>query len=324
MISDRKVEDKEEEEEITEEEVIEEIEVVITEIAEQTDTYYNGNNHNVFTVALWPPIESVPATTLNTVVPDLSQRQIGVPIPQLMRTPDSWKSNKTPTPKQQSKQPTPIQVQQKQDHLLHPPVAGSLLPINPANFELPPVDKTFPDNTTQPINNILVLQQQFTNQQYRLPDLPDSWSSKVTQPLSLELRAQRGAQRLHDQRILQKNRARNEYRIHMQQITQNKAQQYLMDGMLMNLEASSNGFDNPSYHPFGNIEPSFNPNQYIDNHSQIPSQDQQKYSNDFDQNQMQRDDDHDSNDDVFGDADLIELQVRGRRGRGKKNRGRGK
>ncbi|KAA6364088.1 MAG: hypothetical protein EZS28_040385 [Streblomastix strix] len=39
---------------------------------------------------------------------------------------------------------------------------------------------------------------------------------------------------------------------------------------------------------------------------------------------MQRDDDHDSNDDVFGESDLIEQQVRGRRGRGKKNRGRGK
>ncbi|KAA6359158.1 MAG: hypothetical protein EZS28_045315 [Streblomastix strix] len=39
---------------------------------------------------------------------------------------------------------------------------------------------------------------------------------------------------------------------------------------------------------------------------------------------MQRDDDDDSNDDVFGESDLIELQVRGRRGKRKKNRGRGK
>ncbi|KAA6393335.1 MAG: hypothetical protein EZS28_011139, partial [Streblomastix strix] len=97
-----------------------------------------------------------------------------------------------------------------------------------------------------------------------------------------------------------------------------------MDGMLMNLEARSKGFDNPSYNPFGNFQSNFNPNQYIDDLSQIPSQDQQDYSNELDQYQMQRDDDHDSNDDVFGEPDLIELQVRGRRGRGKKNRDRGK
>ncbi|KAA6404047.1 MAG: hypothetical protein EZS28_000425 [Streblomastix strix] len=73
------------------------------------DKYYNGNNHNLFNVAPWPPIESVPATTSNTVVPDLSKRQVGGPTLQLVRIPDSWKSNKTPTPKQQSKQPTPTQ-----------------------------------------------------------------------------------------------------------------------------------------------------------------------------------------------------------------------
>ncbi|KAA6403437.1 MAG: hypothetical protein EZS28_001029 [Streblomastix strix] len=60
-------------------------------------------------IAPWPPAQPVPATTSNTVVPDLSQRQIGGTSPQLMRTPDSWKSNKTPTPKQQSKKPTPSQ-----------------------------------------------------------------------------------------------------------------------------------------------------------------------------------------------------------------------
>ncbi|KAA6371542.1 MAG: hypothetical protein EZS28_032932 [Streblomastix strix] len=229
-----------------------------------TDTYYNGNNHNLFNVAPCPPVESVPATTSNTVVPDLTQRQICGPTPQLVRTPDSWKSNKTSTPNYQSKQPTSTQ------------------------------------------------------------DPPDSWASIATQPLSLELKAQHGAQRLHDQRILQENRARNEYRIHMQQRAQNKAQKYLMDGMLKNLEARSKGFDNRSYNPFGNFQPYFNPNLYIDKLSQIPSQDQQEYYNDFDQYQMQRDEDHDSNDDVFGDADLIELQVRGRRKRGKKNRGRGK
>ncbi|KAA6309621.1 MAG: hypothetical protein EZS28_056472, partial [Streblomastix strix] len=99
-----------------------------------TDTYYNSNNH-LFSVAPWPPVESVPATTSNTVVPDLTQRQIGGPTPQLVRTPDSWKSNKTPTPKQQSKQPTPTQVQQEQGHLLLPPVAVSPPQIIPANIE---------------------------------------------------------------------------------------------------------------------------------------------------------------------------------------------
>ncbi|KAA6360744.1 MAG: hypothetical protein EZS28_043729, partial [Streblomastix strix] len=213
-----------------------------------TDTYYNGNNRNLFSVAPWPPVEPIPATSSNTVVPDLTQRQIGAPIPQLVRTPDSWKSNKTPTPKQQqSKQPTPIQattdqlqltiqqqitihpqsqvyqlstqpsistsqssettnsniipiptpsvqqVQQEQEHLLHPSVAVSPPPINATNIELPPVVEILPDNTTQPINNILIPQQQpqnqqqlanqqqqlfnlqsqqFTNQQYRLPDAP--------------------------------------------------------------------------------------------------------------------------------------------------------
>ncbi|KAA6360834.1 MAG: hypothetical protein EZS28_043639, partial [Streblomastix strix] len=75
-----------------------------------SDSYNNGNNRNLFSVAPWPPVEPVPATTSNTVVSDLTQRQIGVPVPQLVRTPDSWKSNKTPTPKQQSKQPTPTQA----------------------------------------------------------------------------------------------------------------------------------------------------------------------------------------------------------------------
>ncbi|KAA6386938.1 MAG: hypothetical protein EZS28_017538 [Streblomastix strix] len=367
-----------------------------------TDTHYSGNSHNLFSVGPWPPVESVPTASSNTVVPDLTQRQIGGQTPQLVRTPDSWKSNKTPTPKQQSKQPTPTQsttgqpqptnqqqqqqitvhsqsqvyqpstqpststsqssettssniipiptprvhqVQQEQGHLHLPPVAISPPPINPANIELPLVVDTLPNNTTQPINNILIHQQQpqnqqqlvnqqqqlfnlqsqqFTNQQYRFPDPPDFWSSIATQPLSLDLRAQQVDQKLQDQRIFQENRARNEYRNHMQQRTQNKAQKYLMDGMLMNLEVMIKNFDIPSHHPFGNCQANFNLNQYIDNLSQIPSQDQQGYSNDFDQYQMQRDDDHDSNDDVFGEADIIELQVRGRRGRGMKNRGRGK
>ncbi|KAA6387659.1 MAG: hypothetical protein EZS28_016812 [Streblomastix strix] len=66
------------------------------------DTYNNGNNNNLFSVAPWPPIQTVPATSSNTIVADLSQRQIGGPTPQLVRTPYSWNSNKTPTPKQQS------------------------------------------------------------------------------------------------------------------------------------------------------------------------------------------------------------------------------
>ncbi|KAA6361281.1 MAG: hypothetical protein EZS28_043193 [Streblomastix strix] len=243
--------------------------------------------------------------------------------------------------------PTPSvhQVQQEQEHLLLPPVAVSPPPIITTNIELPPVVEVFPNNTTQPINNILISQQQpenqqqlvnqqqqlfnlqsqqFTNQQYRLPDAPDSWASITTQPRSLKLRTQQEAQRLHNERVLQENRARNEYRIHMHQKAQNKAQQYLIDGMLMNLEARSKGFDNLSYNPFGNFQSNFNPNQYIDDLSQIPSQDQQEYSNELNQYQMQRDDDHDSNGDAFGESDLIELQVRGRRGTGKKNRGRGK
>ncbi|KAA6393334.1 MAG: hypothetical protein EZS28_011138 [Streblomastix strix] len=184
-----------------------------------SDTYNNGNR-NLFSVAPWPPVEPVPATTSNTVVHDLTQRQIGAPVPQLVRTPDSWKSNKTPTPKQQqSKQPTPTQattgqlqptiqqqitihplpqvyqlsslpslstsqssettssniipiptpsvhqVQQEQEHLFHPPVAVSPPPINATYIKLPPVVEVLPDNTTQPINNILIPQQHPQNQQ---------------------------------------------------------------------------------------------------------------------------------------------------------------
>ncbi|KAA6352849.1 MAG: hypothetical protein EZS28_051624, partial [Streblomastix strix] len=162
------------------------------------DTYYKGNNHNLFSVARWPPVESVQATISNTVVPGLNQRQIGGPTPQLVRTPESWKSNKFPTLKQHSKQPIPTQVyqlstqpsittsqssettnsniipiptpslhqvQQEQGHLLLPPVVVSLSPINPTNIELPPVVDAHWDNTTQPINNIVIPQEQTQNQQ---------------------------------------------------------------------------------------------------------------------------------------------------------------
>ncbi|KAA6366024.1 MAG: hypothetical protein EZS28_038449, partial [Streblomastix strix] len=77
--------------------------------------------------------------------------------------------------------------------------------------------------------------QQVTNQRYRLPEPTDSWSSITTQPLSLELRAQQGAQILHNEMILQENRASKECRIHMYQGAQNKAPTYLMDGMLMKM-----------------------------------------------------------------------------------------
>ncbi|KAA6363803.1 MAG: hypothetical protein EZS28_040670, partial [Streblomastix strix] len=253
----------------------------------------------------------VPANTSNTVVPDLNQRQIGAPIPQLSS--ETTSSNIIPIPT-----PSVHQVQLEQEHHLHPTIAVSPPPINTTNIELPQAVDALPDNTTQPINNIVIPQQQpqnqqqlvnqqqqlfnlqsqqFTNQQYRLPDAPDSRASITTQKQSLELRTQQEAQRLHNERILQEYRASNEYRIHMYQGAQNIAQQNLMDGMLMNLEARSKGFDNLSYNPFGNFQPNFNPNQYIDDLSQIPSQDQQEYSNELNQYQMQRDDDDDSNDD---------------------------
>ncbi|KAA6397977.1 MAG: hypothetical protein EZS28_006503 [Streblomastix strix] len=114
-----------------------------------TDSYQNGNNHNLFSVAPWPPVESVPANSSNTVVPDHPQRQIGGPTPHLVRTPDSWQSNKTATLKQQSKQPTPSQ---EQDHH-HQPIAVTPLPINSAN------NKVFSSNDTQHIDMIeLILQ----------------------------------------------------------------------------------------------------------------------------------------------------------------------
>ncbi|KAA6349734.1 MAG: hypothetical protein EZS28_051921, partial [Streblomastix strix] len=95
-----------------------------------------------------------------------------------------------------------------------------------------------------------------------------------------------------------------------------------MDEILMNLEAKNKSLNNPSNYSFGNFQPSFNPNQYIDDLVQIVSQDQQEYSNDSDDNRIQRDEDHDSNDDVFGEADLIQLQERIHRRKGKKFRGR--
>ncbi|KAA6376696.1 MAG: hypothetical protein EZS28_027777 [Streblomastix strix] len=51
---------------------------------------------------------------------------------------------------------------------------------------------------------------------------------------------------------------------------------------------------------------------------------QLQYSNDSDDNRIQKDEDHNSNDNVFGEVDLIQLQVRGHRGKGKKGRVRGK
>ncbi|KAA6373291.1 MAG: hypothetical protein EZS28_031183, partial [Streblomastix strix] len=214
------------------------------------------------------------------------------------------------------------QIQQEQDHFLHPPVAMSHPLINPSNIELPSADDIQHNDTIQRVINILI----FSVIGFELIAIEptDSWSSITTQPLSLELRAQQGAQRLHNEMILQENLASKECRIHIQQRAQYKAQKYLMDGMLMNLEARSKGLNNLSYHPFGNLQSSFNPNQYINDLSCIPSQDQQEYSNDSDEYQIQRDDDHNSSDEIFGKTDLIQLQTRDHRGKGKKCRGRGK
>ncbi|KAA6378668.1 MAG: hypothetical protein EZS28_025803, partial [Streblomastix strix] len=96
-----------------------------------------------------------------------------------------------------------------------------------------------------------------------------------------------------------------------------------MDGILMNLESISKDFDNiSSNNPFGNFQSNFNPNQYLDDLCQIPSQDQQRFLYESDDNQIQRYKDHNSNDYVFGVADQIQLQVRGHRGRGNKSTGK--
>ncbi|KAA6374846.1 MAG: hypothetical protein EZS28_029630 [Streblomastix strix] len=63
----------------------------------------------MFSVAPWPLAQPVPETSSNKVVPDHFQRQIRIQTPQLVRTPDSWKSIKTPSPKQNQKQSTPPQ-----------------------------------------------------------------------------------------------------------------------------------------------------------------------------------------------------------------------
>ncbi|KAA6365690.1 MAG: hypothetical protein EZS28_038784 [Streblomastix strix] len=128
MTSDRKVEDKEEEEEITEEEVIEEIEAVVIEIAGQ-------QTHNIMQqITIYPQ----PQVYQLAIQPSISTSQSS----------ETTSSNiiLIPTPSMQ-------QVQQEQDHLLHPPVAVSPPLINPSNIELPPVVDTQP-------NNMLVPQQQ--------------------------------------------------------------------------------------------------------------------------------------------------------------------
>ncbi|KAA6396922.1 MAG: hypothetical protein EZS28_007550 [Streblomastix strix] len=238
------------------------------------DTYHNVNNHSLFSVTPLPPVQANPETSSYTVVPDLSQRQIGGPTPQLVRTPDFWKSNKTPTPKQQSKQPTPPegtpgqpqpinqqqqitihlnpqssettssniisiptpsehQIQQEQDHLLHPPVAVSPYSINPSNIQLPPVVDSQPNDMIQPVNNMFAPQ---------LSDPPNSRSSMTTQPIGMDLRAEQEAQKLLNQV----------------------------------LEARNKGFDNiSSINPFGNFQSKYNPNQFISNFDRISSQDQQ-------------------------------------------------
>ncbi|KAA6401067.1 MAG: hypothetical protein EZS28_003406 [Streblomastix strix] len=95
------------------------------------DINYIGNNHNLFYVAPWPPDQQVPAILPNTIVSNLSQRQTGGPTPLLVRTPEQWKLNKTPTPKQQPVQPnspqiTPndIRIRRDEDHKSNDGVFG--------------------------------------------------------------------------------------------------------------------------------------------------------------------------------------------------------
>ncbi|KAA6375928.1 MAG: hypothetical protein EZS28_028544 [Streblomastix strix] len=346
MISDRKFRYDEEEEKIIEEEVIEKIEAPpaqpvpvtpsITVVPDHSQRQIGGqtpqlvSSHNSWNSikSPTPKQQSKQPTLIQRTTPSISTSQssentnsiiISIPIPNV------------------------DQVQQEQDHLFCPSVAISPPPIVPSNNELPPVADTQLCNITQTINNMLISQQQTQNQQqlvnqkkqlfnlynqkftsklYILPDHPKSWSSIITQPVDIDFSVEQEARRLCNKIILQDNKARKEYRIYMQKRIQNRTQKFLMDGTLKNLEARSKGFDNPSYNPLGNFQHSFNPNQYFNNLSQISSLDQLEFSDDLDYYQIKRDDDHDSNDDLFGEADLIQLKVRGYRGRGKKNRGK--
>ncbi|KAA6379587.1 MAG: hypothetical protein EZS28_024885 [Streblomastix strix] len=340
--------DKEEEEEITEEEVLEEAEAAVIEITGQR------THITIATICLVQPhgfqlnqfLQLLRILLLQTFLQDKLVVQLtnwqelltpghqiklkllnnnkniqlilkpSISTSQSSETTSSY-INPIPTPNEQ-------QVQQEQDHLLHPPVAVSPPPINTSNIELPSVVDTQPNNMIQPVNSKLISQilaqnqkqlvnqqqqlfnwqnQQLTNQQYRLPDPPNFCSIITSQQVNMDFRAEQYAQRLRNEKILQENRERKEYRIHMSQRAQNKAQKYLMNGMLMNLEARSKDFENHVYHPLGNYQSCFNPNQYIDNLSQIH-------------------DDHESSDDAFGETDQIQLQVKGHRRRGKKSRGR--
>ncbi|KAA6386411.1 MAG: hypothetical protein EZS28_018058, partial [Streblomastix strix] len=273
------------------------------------NTFYSDNNHNLSSVAPWIPVQLVPATSSNTVVPELSQRQICGPTPQLVRTSDSRKFNKTPSCKQQLKQltlpqstpksskitnyniitiPTPSlhQMQQEQDHLLQQYVAVSAPPINPANIVQPPKIETQLSNIIQPANNTLV----------SLPDLQNSWTSITTQPTGLDLRAEQEVKMLHNQMLHQKNRGLKRIPDPLE---------------TKSIEQSSEDFNRRKAYEFRS-------------QNQTPSQDQQEYSNNSDDNRIQRDVDHNSNDDVFGKADQIELQVRDHSGRVMKSRSRGK
>ncbi|KAA6381659.1 MAG: hypothetical protein EZS28_022812, partial [Streblomastix strix] len=236
------------------------------------DSYYNANNSNLFSVAPWPLVQSVPEISSNTVIPDLTQRQIGGPTSQLSS--EATSSNIIPIPA-----PRVHSVQQEQNHLFHPPAAVSPPPINPSNTELPLVVDIQPKIMIQPVNNVLATKLQVQNQQ-QLPDPPNSWSMQ-------------GQERITDPYA-----------------TKSK-------------ELSSQILNGWDAYEFGSQKQSFNPNQCTDNLSSILSKDQQEYSYDSDEYRLQRDEDLNNNDDVFGDADLIELQVRGHRGKGTKNRGRG-
>ncbi|KAA6377801.1 MAG: hypothetical protein EZS28_026672 [Streblomastix strix] len=246
---------------------------------------YNNNNHNLFSVASWPPAQPVPATASNTVVPDLSQRQIGGPTPQFVRTPDSWKSNKTLTPKYQQKQHTPSQstpetassnimpiltpsvhyVQQEYVHFLHPPVAASPSPIQSYQFWVPPTIDTQHNDMIQTVNYIL--RTSVTSQTSRSSQLlVKSYYITNSDGSQSRIRSLKTSQ-LNDTTIEQDQRK--------------VLDPYAAKGTEQNSEIL-NGWN---AYEFGSL-------------NQIPSQDQQEYSNNSDDNRIQRDEDYNSNDDA--------------------------
>ncbi|KAA6393942.1 MAG: hypothetical protein EZS28_010535 [Streblomastix strix] len=80
------------------------------------ETYYN--DRNIFTVVSYPSVEPNPVTASNTATLDLTQRQIGIPAPQIVETPESWRTHKTPSLKYQLKYPAPNQASSIQAQLI--------------------------------------------------------------------------------------------------------------------------------------------------------------------------------------------------------------